>query len=88
MTIEQIIELLKLKLGIMSDVQDARLAHLVQAVIDELVDEKGIRLDMDEPRHVSFITDYAEYRYKNVGEEMPRYLLHRLHNLFIKDGQR
>lgn len=85
MTAEQLMELLKLKLGIRSDVQDVRLEHLIQAIIEELTEEKGIAISMDNPRHTSFITDYAEYRYKNVTEEMPRYLLHRLHNMYLKD---
>lgn len=85
MTVKQIVDLLKLKLGIVSGVMDPRLEHLVEAIIEELTEEKGIRISLDNPRHTSFITDYAEYRYKNVTEEMPRYLMHRLHNLYLKD---
>lgn len=85
MTEALIVDLLKLKLGIRSGVQDERLVHLVQAIIEELTVEKGINLSLDNPRHTSFITDYAEYRYKYVTEEMPRYLMHRLYNLFLKD---
>lgn len=85
MTVKQIVELLKLKLGIVSGVMDPRLEHLVEAIIEELTEEKGIGIALDNPRHTSFITDYAEYRYKNVTEEMPRYLMHRLHNLYLKD---
>ena len=85
MTVKQIVELLKLKLGIVSGVMDPRLEHLVEAIIEELTEEKGIAISLDNPRHTSFVTDYAEYRYKNVTEEMPRYLMHRLHNLYLKD---
>lgn len=85
MTVKQIVDLLKLKLGIVSGVMDPRLEHLVEAIIEELTEEKGISIALENPRHTSFITDYAEYRYKNVTEEMPRYLMHRLHNLYLKD---
>lgn len=85
MTVTELVELLKLKLGIRSNVQDARLEHLIDAIMHELTVGKGINISLDNPEHTSYITDYAEYRYKNVTEEMPRYLKHRLHNLFLKD---
>lgn len=85
MTNEQLVSLLKLKIGIMSDVQDERLQHLIDAIVEELTTEKGIVIDMENPRHTSFITDYAEYRYKSVSQEVPRYLMHRLYNLYLKD---
>lgn len=85
MTVTQIVGLLKLKLGIATTVQDERLTHLVEAIMDEMEIEKGIVLNLDSQRHTSFITDYAEYRYRNVGEDMPRYLMHRYYSLFLKD---
>ena len=85
MTVTELVGLLKLKLGIRSSAQDVRLEHLIEAVIEELTVEKGITIVMDNPRHTSFITDYAEYRYKNATEDMPRYLMHRLYNLYLKD---
>ena len=85
MTVTQIVGLLKLKLGIATTVQDERLTHLVEDIMDEMEIEKGIVLNLDNQRHTSFITDYAEYRYRNVGEDFPRYLMHRYYSLFLKD---
>ncbi len=87
MTIETLISLLKIKLGISSSVQDIRLKHLIEGVLSEMERIKGIEIDMDDPLHTDFITDYSEYRFKYVNAPMPVHLKIRYNQIFLKDSK-
>lgn len=81
---EERLALLKAKLGITTSVRDTLLTHILVAIYDELVKEKGLALDEARTDHMMFIVDYAEYRYNHKeNPEMPRHLQYRLHNLMI-----
>lgn len=82
---ETTIHLIKERLGIRSDVRDTYLNAILDSVIVELEEEKGLVLDGANPYHFMFIVDYSEWRYSNKGtmDGMPRHLQFRLHNLMI-----
>lgn len=91
-----IVELVKARLGISSEVRDAFLTAIVDSVQKEIEDEKGLVLDGTNPYHLMFVVDYATWRYQNVENSetssgrvmlsMPRHLQYRLHNLMIHVG--
>lgn len=87
-----VLSLVKARLGISSTVRDTYLTAIIEGVISELEDEKGLVLT-DSPYQLMFVVDYSTWRYQNVGQvesttnrvplSMPRHLQFRLHNLFI-----
>lgn len=58
----QLLELLKLKLGISTDLRDKPLKKIISSVITELTDNLGIELVGERADHEMFIVDYAAYR--------------------------
>lgn len=80
-----VLELVKARLGISTTVRDTYLIAIIDGVIKELEDEKGIVLDSTNPYHLMFVVDYAMWRYQNRDSEgaMPRHLQYRLHNLIV-----
>ena len=89
--VEQVLALVKARLGITTAVRDTYLTAICSGVIDELTKEKGIDLDADNAAHIMFCVDYATWRYQNVSNNesqlsMPRHLQFRLHNLLVHNG--
>ena len=80
-----VLDLVKASLGISSNVRDTCISAIIDGVIKELEDEKGIVLDGTNPYHLMFVVDYSKWRYKNKDSEgaMPRHLQFRMHNLVI-----
>jgi hypothetical protein len=80
-----IVALVKERLGIKTTVRDTYLTAIVNGVITELTDEKGVILDETNPYHLLFCVDYACWRYQSRDSEkaMPRDLQYRLHNLIV-----
>jgi hypothetical protein len=83
-----VVALVKERLGIKTAVRDTYLTAIVDGVIKELEDEKGLALDGANPYHLMFVVDYATWRYQNRDspEGMPRHLQYRLHNMIIHAG--
>lgn len=83
-----ILPLVKDKLGIRSDVRDSYLIAIIDGVVKELEDEKGLVLVGTNPYHLIFVVDYVAWRYQNRDGEgsLPRHLQFRLHNLIIHTG--
>lgn len=80
----QILELLKVNLGIMTDKRNEYLLSIIDSVISELESEQGIIIDNNNDLHIMFIVDYSAWRYRSRGEGvMPRNLQFRLHNLVL-----
>ncbi|EOW2622470.1 hypothetical protein ACOU99_003032 [Enterococcus hirae] len=80
----QILELLKVNLGIMTDKRNEYLLSIIDSVISELEFEQGIIIDNNDDLHIMFIVDYSAWRYRSRGEGvMPRNLQFRLHNLVL-----
>lgn len=88
MDIATIMSLVKERLGIKTTVRDTYLTAIVDGVVKELEDEKGLVLDGANPYHLMFVVDYATWRYQSRDESgaMPRHLQFRLHNLMIHAG--
>jgi hypothetical protein len=88
MDVAQVLELVKARLGITTVVRDVYLATIINGVITELEDEKGLVLDGANPYHLMFVVDFATWRYQNrdTMEAMPRHLQFRLHNMIIHAG--
>lgn len=82
--------LTKARLGITSNVRDELIQAIIDAIIVELQNEKGLSLDWDSPNHLMFVADYATWRYQSVTLvnptgtlEMPSHILLRLHGLML-----
>lgn len=88
MDVEQILALVKARLGITTAVRDTYLTAIVSGVVDELEKEKGITLDAEDAHHLMFCVDLATWRYqsRDASGAMPRHLQFRLHNLIISAG--
>lgn len=78
----QLLELLKLKLGISTDLRDKSLKKIISSVITELTENLGADLVSNRADHEMFVVDFAAYRYEG-GVDMPRHLQWRLHNLQV-----
>lgn len=89
MDANQILALVKARIGLMGTVRDTYLKAIIEGVINELEDEKGLSLNGDSPYHVMFVVDFATWRYQNRDSTgaMPRHLQYRLHNLMIHTGR-
>lgn len=89
MDVKSAVGLVKERLGIRTNVRDTYLTAIVQGVIKELEDEKGIVLVADDASHLLFVCDYATWRYQSRDSSgaMPRHLQFRLHNLIIHAGK-
>jgi len=85
MNTDTILALTKARLGISSTVRDSYITAIINSVIKELEDEKGIILDETNTNYLMFVVDYATWRYQSRDSDtgMPRHLQYRLHNLFI-----
>lgn len=83
-----VLELVKARLGISTSVRDAYLIAIIEGIIKELEDEKGIALDEMNANHLMFVVDYSTWRYQSRDESgaTPRHLQFRLHNLIIHNG--
>ena len=80
----QVLQLLKVNLGIMTDKRNEYLLSIIDSVISELECEQGIIIDNNDDLHIMFIVDYSAWRYRSRGEGvMPRNLQFRLHNLVL-----
>jgi len=88
MDVAQVLELVKARLGITTEVRDVYLTTIIEGIIKELTDEKGLVLDGTNPYHLMFVVDFATWRYQSRDESgaMPRHLQFRLHNLMIHAG--
>lgn len=88
MNISVILQLVKESLGIRSNIRDGYITAIINGLIKELEDEKGLILDSENFYHLLFIVDYAAWSYGNKDHAaMPRHLQFRLHNLIIHVGR-
>lgn len=87
------LDLVKARLGISTNIRDNYIKAIIEGIIKELEDEKGLALDDANPYHLMFVVDYSTWRYQSVNATevtstskvlpMPRHLQFRLHNLMI-----
>ncbi|MDR7870311.1 MAG: hypothetical protein RIN55_05595 [Tissierellaceae bacterium] len=83
-----VLNLVKARIGISSTVRDTYLTAIIEGIVTELKDEKGILLKEENANHLMFVVDYSTWRYQNRDSEkgLPRNLQFRLHNLMIHNG--
>lgn len=81
-----ILTIVKQSLGIRHDQRNEYLIAIIQGVVKELEDEKGLVLDGTNPYHLMFCVDLSVFRYENPKGSMPRDLQYRLHNLTLHVG--
>lgn len=88
MDLATVVDLVKDRLGIRSNVRDTYITAIAYGVIKELEDEKGLAIDLANPYHLMFVVDYATWRYQSRDSDgaMPRHMQYRLHNLMIHAG--
>ena len=88
MYITTILQLVKDRLGFRNTVRDNYITKIIESIIDELEDEKGLTLSEDNLTQLMFIVDYSTWRYQNrdSAEGMPRHIQYRLHNLMTRGG--
>lgn len=88
MEVGTILTLVKARLGISSTVRDTYITAIINGVIKELEDEKGLVLVGTNPNHIIFIVDYVSWRYQSRDSDgsVPRHIQFRLHNLIIKQA--
>jgi len=83
-----ILQLVKEVLGIKSTIRDGYITAIIEGVIKELEDEKGLTLNSANAYHLLFVVDYVAWCYQNKDHaSMPRHLQYRLHNLIIHVGR-
>lgn len=84
------LELVKAKLGIMSNGRDVYLERLIDAVKSEWENHQGMRaLDYTRIDVMDLLADYVAYRYaRHEQGPMPRHLEYRLRSLWIKEAGR
>ncbi|MFY0758734.1 hypothetical protein AB1K32_07625 [Metabacillus dongyingensis] len=83
-----VLQLVKARLGISTTVRDVYLTAIIEGVMTELSEEKGLVLSETNPYHLMFVADFSSWRYQNRDsmDGMPRHLQYRLHNLMINIG--
>ncbi|MNH78577.1 hypothetical protein D3C73_308840 [compost metagenome] len=88
MDVNNVVSLIKERLGIRTAVRDTYLTAIANSVVKELEDEKGLTLQADNSYHLLFVVDYATWRYESRDQAgaMPRHLQFRLHNLMLHVG--
>ena len=80
--------LLKANIGMNSSYRDPYLTAVIEGVISELTEEKGIKLDAANANHLMFVVDYSAWRFlnKDANTGMPDHLRFRLRNLYVHSG--
>lgn len=83
--INTVLELVKARIGITSNIRDEYLTKIIEGIKDELENQQGLSIDLDSPHILMFLVDFATWRYQNrdTHDGMPRHLQFRLHNLII-----
>ncbi|PEL13785.1 hypothetical protein [Bacillus sp. AFS017336] len=84
----EVLQLVKARLGISSDVRDGYLLAIIEGILTELSEEQGLVLSEVNSYHLMFVADFSTWRYQNrdSADGMPRHLQYRLHNLIISNS--
>ena len=82
-----ILEIVKVRVGISSNVRDDFINTLIQATIEQLEKSNGIVLDEQNIAHNVFLADFVAWRYDNQGNDtMPNYLRIQFNELWNAQG--
>lgn len=82
---EQVLPLLKARLGISTESRDSVLSAILDGIVSECKETHGIILKSDNASHVMFVLDWATWKYNHPEDgTTPRSIQFRLKNLIIK----
>lgn len=87
MTDNEMLEALKINIGLTSDAYDERLLSYLQAA-RQRIEREGVKIDTDDIDHVETIIGYAEWLWtkRDTGEGMPRMVRYQLNNLIFHEA--
>lgn len=82
-----VLEIVKARLGISSNVRDVYLTQIIDSVTTELTEQQGLTLVAGNAAHEVFVADFVVWRYQSRDSSgaMPRHLQFRLHNLMLSN---
>lgn len=85
--VDNAVELVKQREGILNSIQDKYISAIVNGVIEELERDHHIRADLSRMDIFMFVVDLSAYRYSNRDslEGLPKNLEFRLKNLYIQE---
>lgn len=85
--VDNAVELVKQREGILNSIQDKYISAIVNGVIEELERDHHIKADMNRMDIFMFVVDLSAYRYSNRDslEGLPKNLEFRLRNLYIQE---
>lgn len=85
--VDNAVELVKQREGILNSIQDKYITAIVNGAISELGREHGIKADMSKMDVFMFVVDLSAYRYSNRDslEGLPKNLEFRLRNLYLQE---
>lgn len=78
-------QLLKSRLGISTESKDAILYAIIDGILDECENVRGIQLEEKRYSDILLVLDWATWKYNHPDEGiMPRSIQFRIHNLMVK----
>lgn len=85
--VDNAVELVKQREGILNSIQDKYISAIVNGVIEELERDHHIRADLSRMDIFMFVVDLSAYRYSNRDslEGLPKNLEFRLKNIYIQE---
>lgn len=86
MTDNEMLEALKVDLGITATAYDNRLKQYLAAAVKE-IGKEGVTLDLTDIDHAQTVVMYAAWmwRKRDTGEGMPRMIRYQLNNLIVHE---
>lgn len=85
--VEQVLPLLKARLGISTNVRDSLLSALIDGIMSECRNMHEIELDAAQADQLVFVLDWATWKYNHPEDgTTPRSIQFRLRNLIMKKG--
>ena len=84
MTEAEMLDALKIDLGITANAYDTRLAQYIESA-KKAIEREGVKLDLTDIDHVQTVIMYAAWmwRKRDTGEGMPRMVRYQLNNLIF-----
>lgn len=83
---ELVLEILKAKIGLTTNVRDEYLKAIVKSVMEELENSYAIHVDLHWMEMKMLVVDFAYYRYANKEDRgVPRDIVFRIHNMKMRD---
>lgn len=83
--VEEVMDLLKARLGISTSKRDDILYLIISGIVSECKNKHGVILNKEDADHILFVLDWATWKYKHPeGGTIPRSIDLRLKNMIIQ----